>query len=170
MSLMMMIIMAFGEEAECRWSEGNEGWIVEYGATDKQVECILVWNKNVTGTDWTDKTQHIIVTWSEFHTYRYSTDESLAQGLFFFNIILTLLEILPKRIIKIIVLSKILVSRKSVIQTLNSYQYIYILQSILKYYHLFWLITVVPFKIYLKSFPRSAFLFINTTSARLVSY
>jgi hypothetical protein len=32
----------------------------------------------------------------------------------------------------------------------------------LKYIYLFWLITVVPFKIDLKSFPRSAFVFINT--------
>ena len=33
----------------------------------------------------------------------------------------------------------------------------------------FWLIIVVPFKIDLKSFPRSAFVFINRSSARLVS-
>ena len=39
----------------------------------------------------------------------------------------------------------------------------------LKYNYLFWLSTVVPFKIDLKSFPRSAFVFINPFSARLVS-
>ena len=41
--------------------------------------------------------------------------------------------------------------------------------QILKYNYLFWLITVIPFKIDLKSFPRSAFVSINTSSARLVS-
>ena len=41
--------------------------------------------------------------------------------------------------------------------------------SILKYNYLFCLITYVPFKIDLKLFPRSAFVFINTSSARLVS-
>ena len=34
------------------------------------------------------------------------------------------------------------------------------------YNYIFWLITVVPFKIDLKSSPRSAFVFINTSSAR----
>ena len=41
--------------------------------------------------------------------------------------------------------------------------------EVLKYNYLFWLITIVPFKIDLESFPRSAFVFINTSSARLAS-
>ena len=42
--------------------------------------------------------------------------------------------------------------------------------QILKYNYLFWLITVVPFKIDLKSLPQSDFVSINTSSARLVSF
>ena len=38
--------------------------------------------------------------------------------------------------------------------------------AILKYNYLFWLITIVPFKIDLKSFPLSALVSINTSSAK----
>ena len=45
-----------------------------------------------------------------------------------------------------------------------------ILVLILKYNYLFWLFTVFPFKIDLKSFPRSAFVFINAPRKRFQIY